>query len=97
MSESTPLTFLTIGQVRAILREELQKASSAPTQVSYTPDKTYVHGLSGLAELLGCSVQTAGRIKRSGIINDAISEIGRTITINAPKALDLLKQKRGRK
>ena len=42
-----------------------------------------------LAELFGCSVPTANRIKRSGIINDAITQIGRKIIVDAEKALIL--------
>ena len=46
-------------------------------------------GIKGIAELFGCSVPTANRIKRSGIINDAITQIGRKIIVDAEKALGL--------
>ncbi|MEE0908617.1 MAG: DUF3853 family protein [Muribaculaceae bacterium] len=49
----------------------------------------YVYGIKGIAELFGCSVPTANRIKRSGIINDAITQIGRKIIVDAEKALIL--------
>lgn len=48
-----------------------------------------VTGIGGLADLFKCSLSTAKRIKASGIINAAISQSGRTIIVDADKALDL--------
>lgn len=52
--------------------------------------KHYVYGLQGLCDLFGCSIATASRIKRSGVIDAAISQIGKTIVVDADLALDLL-------
>jgi hypothetical protein len=52
-------------------------------------DKRYVYQLSGLANLFGCSKTTASRIKQSGKIDEAISQIGNLIVIDADKALEL--------
>jgi hypothetical protein len=41
--------------------------------------------------VFGCSVPTANRIKKSGVIDDAITQIGRKIIIDAEKALALAK------
>lgn len=50
-----------------------------------------VYGIDGLAKFLGTSRSTAQRIKRSGIINDAIAQNGRTIVIDGDMAIRLIK------
>ena len=52
--------------------------------------KHLVYGLKGLCKLLGCSMATAYRIKKSGVIDPAISQCGNIIVIDADLALDLL-------
>ncbi len=49
-----------------------------------------VYGIDGLARLLDVSISTACRIKKSGVIDDAITQIERTIIIHTDKALSLL-------
>ena len=51
-----------------------------------------VYGIAGIAQIFGCSIPTASRIKKSGIINDAVTQVGRKIVVNADKALELAKQ-----
>lgn len=55
--------------------------------------KEYVYGLKGLAKMLGCSRATASKIKSSGIIDDAISQVGNVIVIDKFKALELISTK----
>lgn len=56
----------------------------------------YIHGMKALADLIGCSLATAHRIKASGVINDAITQIGRKIIFDQEKVLRLLgKKKKG--
>lgn len=55
------------------------------------PSRHLVYGIDGLAKFLGTSRSTAQRIKRSGIIDDAIAQNGRTIVIDGDMALQLLK------
>ena len=59
--------------------------------------KHYVYGLQGLCNLLGCSTATASRIKRSGVIDAAISQVGKIIVVDADLALDLIKTKKPHK
>lgn len=58
------------------------------------PDTTprYVYGIRGIANLMNCSISTANRIKKKGILDEAIIQQGRTIIVDAEKALKLLKQ-----
>jgi hypothetical protein len=52
-------------------------------------DKHFVYGLAGLANLFGCSKTTANRIKQSGKIDKAITQVGNLIIIDADKAIEL--------
>lgn len=49
----------------------------------------YVYGISGLARVLGCSKSHAGKLKNSGIFNDAIIQNGRKIIIDKEKVIRL--------
>lgn len=55
----------------------------------------FVYGLQGLANLFGCSIPTANRIKQSGKIDKAITQIGRKIIIDSEMALELAGRKNG--
>ena len=59
------------------------------------PDRHYVYGISGIARLFGCSMPTANRIKKSGKIDKAITQIGRKIIVDAELALELAGRKTG--
>lgn len=68
---------------------ESTKASSSKEE------KLYVYGLAGIARLFGCSLPTANRIKQSGKINRAITQVGRKIIVDAELALELAGRKTG--
>lgn len=72
----------------------LVEAVKAIQQELIKPDKKYVYGIQGLADLCHCSRLTAQRIKDSGIIDDAIAQFERTIIIDADLAIELLKGRR---
>jgi hypothetical protein len=57
--------------------------------------KKYVYGIAGIARLFGCSMPTANRIKKSGKIDRAITQIGRKIIVDADLALELAGRKTG--
>jgi hypothetical protein len=58
-------------------------------------EKRYVYGIAGIARLFGCSLPTANRIKKSGKIDRAITQIGRKIIVDADLALELAGRKTG--
>ena len=62
---------------------------------SLEEEKRYVYGLAGIARLFGCSLPTANRIKQSGKINRAITQVGRKIIVDADLALELAGRKTG--
>ena len=49
----------------------------------------YVYGIKGSAQLLGCSMSTAERIKRSGVLDGAIIQRNRSVIVDAQRALAL--------
>ena len=57
--------------------------------------KKHVYGIAGIARLFGCSIPTANRIKQSGRIDKAITQIGRKIIVDADLALELAGRKIG--
>jgi hypothetical protein len=58
-------------------------------------EKKHVYGIAGIAKLFGCSMPTAHRIKKSGKIDRAITQIGRKIIVDAELALELAGRKTG--
>ena len=70
---------------------ELIKSAVGEPAATAAPDtgKAYVYGLAGLMELFGCSKNTASRIKQSGVIDKAITQVGSLIVTDAKKALEL--------
>ena len=53
--------------------------------------KKYVYGIRGIANLLNCSIAKANRIKKRGIIDEAIIQEGRSIMVDVELALSLIK------
>ena len=51
-----------------------------------------MYGIAGIAQLFNCSMTTANRIKASGKIDQAISQTGRMITVDADLALRLMQK-----
>lgn len=62
---------------------------SGNTNVS---EKKYVYGISGIQILLNCSESSAKRLKKSGVINDAIIQNGRKIIVDSELALNLIRK-----
>ena len=45
-----------------------------------------------LQKIFGCSIPTANRIKKSGVIDSAITQVGRKIVVDSELALSLAKE-----
>ena len=69
--------------------------TNSTQQPSAKEQRRFVYGLSGLARLFGCSLPTANRIKQSGKIDRAITQVGRKIIVDADLALELAGRKSG--
>ena len=88
---NTRLIDMTVGDLMDLFKS-MKGAEEAPTPQRPTlSNKRLVYGIAGIAQLFNCSMSTANRIKASGIIDKAISQHGRIITIDADLALELLK------
>ena len=74
-----------------MLKHVLMESFSC-TKVEPTSQKRYVQGYQGIATLFGCSKSTAQRIKKSGIIDEAITQVNRKILVDADLALQLVKE-----
>ena len=70
----------------------LSKHASGQTEMQPQPvtdtERKYVYGILGIAKLFGCSLPTANRIKKSGKIDKAITQIGRKIIVDVELALN---------
>jgi hypothetical protein len=73
--------------MKHVLMESLSVESTEPSS-----KKRYVQGYQGIASLFGCSKSTAQRIKKSGIIDEAITQVNRKILVDADLALQLVKE-----
>ena len=69
--------------------------AEAQTQPTTNKERKKVYTLPGIASLFGCSLPTANRIKKSGKIDKAITQIGRKIIVDAELALELAGKKTG--
>lgn len=83
------------GQEFAFLMSNLALVGPSSPESSEKPVKHYAYGISGIAETFSCSIPTANRIKRSGIIDDAISQVGRKIVVDVDRALELVNKHKG--
>ena len=84
------------GEELLFLTQHGKMSTSGETaKAASKEEKRYVYGLAGNARLVGCSLPTANRIKQSGKINRAITQIGRKIIVDADLALELAGRKTG--
>ena len=81
-------------RVHNVKQARIRSAEAQPQPVTDTSRK-YVYGILGIAKLFGCSLPTANRIKKSGKIDKAITQIGRKIIVDAELALELAGKKTG--
>lgn len=91
MNYNTPLSEISLGQLIDAMKKEMNLVSKIETE--QPQHKQYVYGLIGLAKLLGCSRATAYTIKKSGVLDEAISQNGRKIIVDADLAVKLFNKK----
>ncbi|QHN64602.1 DUF3853 family protein [Bergeyella cardium] len=85
INPNTQLLHLTVAEYMELLK------------MIKSEEKVYVYGLKGLANILGCSRATASKIKSSGIIDEAIAQVGNVIVIDKFKVLELIAVKENEK
>ncbi|MDR1652886.1 MAG: DUF3853 family protein [Prevotellaceae bacterium] len=95
IDKNTPVYQLSVGDLLQIMEEHTKPAPTTLVNTAAQPEK-YVYRLSGIARLFGCSKTTANRIKQSGKINKAITQLGNLIIVDAEKALELAGKANGK-
>ncbi len=85
------------GEEFLFLNKQEIKVNNNKNSSVNTKETKLVYGIRGIANLFDCSIATANRIKKSGVIDDAISQRNRTIVIDTEKALKLFKNNENEK
>ena len=86
-----PVCMMT-GEELSLLLQNAGKGKAMMSAEETSKSKRYVHGIAGIAEIFGCSIPTANRIKTSGMIDDAITQVGRKIIVDQELTLHLAKE-----
>lgn len=89
MNANTRIIDLTVGQLQDLIYETVNRSIAKVSTNNTSNEKKLVYGIDGIAELFGCSRTKATEIKQSGIIDKAVIQIGRKITVDAEMALKL--------
>ena len=76
---STPLFQLTVEQFLSLTQINQEKLTA----------KKYEYGIKGIQKIFKCSKSKAFSLKKSGILNEAITQNGKYIVIDAEKAIEL--------
>ena len=84
-----PIAMMTGEELCFLITKSVESTDAATRHVA---SKGNYYGIEGIARVFGCSVPTANRIKKSGIIDKAITQIGRKIVVDADLALSLAKE-----
>ena len=87
-----PIAMMTGEELCFLITRSVESTEGTTPQVA---SKGNYYGIEGIARVFGCSVPTANRIKNSGIIDKAITQIGRKIIVDADLALSLAKESGG--
>ena len=93
INPNTRIIDLTVGELMELL-DAINITQQEQQEQPKMPEKRLVYGIAGIAQLFNCSMTTANRIKASGRIDDAITQHGRIIVVDADKALVLFKNKK---
>lgn len=95
VTAETPVIQMTAGQLAAYLNSQNRTpAQESPAAQDPAQPRRYVYGLKGIMELFGVSNVTAQRYKR-GLIREAVSQNGRIIVVDADRALQLFRERKG--
>ncbi len=89
---NTRIIDLTVGELLDIVKRECNRDFQQPK----APEKNYEYGIGGIARIFNCSMTTANRIKKSGVIDGAISQNGRIIVVDKEMAIQLFNDHRAR-
>lgn len=86
---------LTVGQLWELIEKRFGKHLLSSQGNGERPTGRLVHGLKGVADLFGCSHKTAQYYK-DHVIQEAVSQNGRKIVVDADLALKLFNERRAK-
>ena len=89
--DTTPIAALTVADVKDLFRGLLKTAEPVKPATS----GNLVYGLRGIQRLFGVSHKTAQYYK-DHVIKDAVRQNGRTIVVDAERALELFNQRKSK-
>lgn len=92
INDKTRIIDLTLGELLEAVEIRVKAMLNGSAEQKNDEPKRYVYGLKGLAKLMGCSKTSASRLKASGKIDGAITQIGALLIIDADLALKLAKK-----
>jgi hypothetical protein len=90
-NDKTLLKDLTVGNIREIISQAVE------TKVSELSEPKVVKGYKGLCELFQCGRTTAFNMVKSGELDEAISQYGKTFVVDSKMALDAYRLKTRRR
>ena len=91
ISSNTPVWQLSVAELIELIDNQLNKTNDNDQKKT---EKQYLYGIAGISKLFNCSLATANRIKRSGVIDKAIRQVGKKIIIDAELAMQLINEGR---
>ena len=90
-NDTTPIWQLTVGEFKNLI-QETTGAKAEPKQTQEPGD--YAYGIAGIAEIIGASKTTAQKLKSSGLLDKAITQIGNKIITNKKIAIEILSNRK---
>lgn len=97
-TKNTRIIDLTLGElleaVEQRVRNAMQEGAKDSARITPATETGFVYGLSGIAKLLGCSKTTASRKKATGDYDEAITQVGQLIIVDAQKFLQIAREKK---
>ena len=90
--QNTRVIDLTLGELLSAIEEKVREVQNSKKQTAES-DRRFVYGLKGLAKLLGCSKTTGARLKATGNYDEAITQVGALLIIDADKVLEIARNK----
>ena len=91
INDDTRIIDLTVGELNRLLDERDRLLCERIAAVVGDDLPARVEGIRGIAQIYHCSVPTAQRIKNSGKIDCAITQVGRKIVVDTRTALAAFK------
>ena len=89
VQDTSMLSELTVADLRKLFRE----LQSEKNEEIHAPSRRLVYGLRGIQSLFNCSHKTA-QFYKDNVIQDAVSQNGRKIVVDADLALKLFNERR---